>query len=85
MPAHTHPPDLPGGVADHKRVIGHIVRDDTARANQCIAPHRMAAHNGGIGPNGCPFPQQCLLKFRFPFYKTPGIQHIRKHRRGTQS
>ena len=37
------------GIADDQRVVGHVPGDDRARADECVAPIVVAAHDRAVG------------------------------------
>ena len=51
VPKLTHPPSLPGGISNHKRIVRNIFCHYSTRANHCPSADGYPWQNCGVGSN----------------------------------
>ena len=68
LPMAAHPADLARRVADHQRVVGHVLGHHRAGADEGVAADRGAADDGGVGADRAAALQQGLLVQRMAIH-----------------
>jgi len=74
----AHPAGLLRGNALHERVVGHVLRDDRARGDECVAADRVSADDRGVRADRRASPNHVLLVERMPVHLRAWVRDVRK-------
>src|SRR5688500_15441639 len=85
MTRFTHPPGRPAGVADYQCIRKDVRYYHSPGADHSIRPDLATTQYGCIGPDTGTFADNSCFELFLSFYKTAGVDHIRKnHRRAKE-